>query len=150
MPEEERNIILGPKKTVNKLPAKQMNRLETTSSSEMKAGESKPESSKKQGKRKEDAENDEVFISFICLEVFADSSQQADASVDPKKVQDPEKNTKVLRVLTTYMNAASSFGRTKNGKKKSRHGWKRSARRKMHKINHSLLCPIFSPNPSHD
>ena len=103
MPEEERNNILGPKKTVNKLPTKQMNRLETTSSSEIKAEEGTPESSKKQGKKNEYAENDEVFISFTYPKFFVDSSRQGDASiglVHPKKVQDPEKNTKVLRILT--------------------------------------------------
>jgi hypothetical protein len=63
LPEEERNAILDPKKTANKLPAKKINRPETTPKPEAKTEESTtaPESSKKQGKRKENAENDEVY-----------------------------------------------------------------------------------------
>jgi len=55
LPKEERDAILDPKKSSNKLPVKETNRPETTPNPEMKVDEAKPtpESSRKQGKKKE-------------------------------------------------------------------------------------------------
>ena len=75
--EEERNAILDPKKMVNKLPAKQLNRPDTTPTPGAEAEEIKlaPESSKKKGKRREDAENQEVCIYFVYVKFLINSSR---------------------------------------------------------------------------
>ena len=75
--EEERNAILDPKKTVNKLPAKQVNRPDTTPTPGAEAEETKlaPESSKKKGKRREDAENQEVCTHLVCVKFLINSSR---------------------------------------------------------------------------
>ena len=63
LPEEERNVILDPRKTSNKSPAKQTNRPETTLNLGMKAEENKSvsESSKKR------SDDDEVCTYFVYL-----------------------------------------------------------------------------------
>ncbi|KAF9533495.1 hypothetical protein CPB83DRAFT_880065 [Crepidotus variabilis] len=78
--QDERNALIDPKKT-HKLPNKEMNRPETTPNPEMKVDE-KPasESAKKQGKKKEESENDQTDI--------------PKGAARPKKAQDPEKTVK--------------------------------------------------------
>lgn len=60
LPQEERDAIFEPKKLINRLPSKAMNRQDTSSDPGTKSGiRSTPEFSKWQGK-KEDAENEVV------------------------------------------------------------------------------------------
>ena len=67
LPKEERDAILDPKKSSNKLPAKETKRPETTPNPEVKVDEANPtpESSRKQGKKKEDAGNEQASNSFF-------------------------------------------------------------------------------------
>jgi len=101
LPQEERDAILDPKKSSNKFPSKEMNRPETTPNPEVKVDDARPtpESSRKQGKKKEDNENEQVSnaifgdvsIQQICLY----KGDTPTAKGKPKKVQDHEKSTKV-------------------------------------------------------
>ena len=101
LPQEERDVILEPKKVVNRLPAKEVNRQNASPNpgTQLEAVTSIPESSKRQGKKKEDAEDEEVCNLTIILTLIFDSkssSQQCDQStakdlVRSRKPQDPEK-----------------------------------------------------------
>ncbi len=104
LPQEEQDVILEPKKVVNRLPAKEMNRQNASPNPGTQLADVTPipESSKRQGKKKEDAENEEVWDLTIILTLNFDlkSSSQQDKStandlVRSRKPQDPEKLTKV-------------------------------------------------------
>jgi len=103
LPQEERDVILEPKKVVNRLPAKEVIRQNASPNpgTQLEDVTSIPESSKRQGKKKEDAEDEEVCNLTIILNLIFDSkssSQQCDKStakdlVRSRKPQDPEKVT---------------------------------------------------------
>jgi hypothetical protein len=67
LPQEERDVILEPKKVVNRLPAKEVNRRNVSPNlgTQLEDVTSIPESSERQGK--EDAENEEVCNLTIIL-----------------------------------------------------------------------------------